>query len=380
MRVAFVDRKGAHAIWRLMHAIAESLIAAGDDVSIYRFDDGQQREPIATPEGCDVVDIAVPPKRWPWDVIIQQRAFTRSLTEQLRTVRPDVVHTNFCIPGSAARKVVHQRFQIPVVTTYHELYGSMNAINRFQLRATEPFADRLVYISRTVARSFGRSDVAPQAPESARHRVIYNGVDWRKISGISAQVTTTVPGRIVSAGRLMYVKGHDVLIRALPAIRAAIPHAHLELIGTGPEEKRLKDLAAGLNLSDHIQFRGWMDHEEVIREMASAQVLVMPSRATQEGFGLVLAESMACGTPVVASRIPVFEELVGTDGTLALLFEEAHPESLAEAVESTLEQESESRSRVERAQKLVETQYSLDSMTTNYRKLYKSLCAHVPVT
>jgi len=375
MKFVFTDRKGAQAIWGLVNHVAAALVARGDGVTFCRWDDGRQVEPPPVPAGVEVVDVAVPPKERIWHLVGQHRRFAEAFRPLLRRVRPDVVHTNFCVPGVAAR-VLAARQRVPViVSTQHETYRSMYPHYRWSVRLTEPQATAVVYVSRAVARSFGRS--APLASEIRdgrlpRHVVIPNGIDVAGIAASCKNAGHREPYKLVCSGRLVDVKGQDVLIRAMPRVAGQFPAVRLLMIGTGPRETTLVQLASSLGVSDQVDFTGWLPHDHVLREVATAAVAVVPSDA-QEGFGLVVAEAMACQTPIVASRIPVFEELLTEDGRCGLFFKKKSPESLSETICRVLSLPEGAAERAARARLRVAERFSADRMVGDYLRLYDSL-------
>jgi len=103
---------------------------------------------------------------------------------------------------------------------------------------------------------------------------------------------------IMFNGRLVPRKGADVLLQAYAALKPDLPDAGLSLAGYGPEEARLKALAASLNLSD-VCFAGHVKLDEMPGYYAGADVFVLPSWG--EPWGLVVNEAMACGLPVIAT-------------------------------------------------------------------------------
>ncbi len=92
-------------------------------------------------------------------------------------------------------------------------------------------------------------------------------------------------------------KGVDVTIRALPQIAQAIPEIKYLVIGRGDDQPRLAQLAADLGVSDRVVFAGFVATEDLVAHYRLADAYIMPS---QEGFGIVYLEAMACGIPVLA--------------------------------------------------------------------------------
>lgn len=133
---------------------------------------------------------------------------------------------------------------------------------------------------------------------------------------------------LVSVGDLIERKGQDIAIGALPAIEGA----RLILVGTGEDERHLRDLATDLGLADRVHFAGALSRDVLPLVLSAADVMVLPTRG--EGFANAWVEAIACGTPVVTSDVGGARELIAnnTAGRLAA----RNPESVAGAVNAVL--------------------------------------------
>lgn len=107
---------------------------------------------------------------------------------------------------------------------------------------------------------------------------------------------------VLFVGRLVPFKGVEVLLDAWPLVVRCLPRARLMIAGTGPLESKLRERAK--RICTDIRFLGYVDHGELGTVYSGADVVVLPSVEPQESFGMTLLESMACGTPVVASDLP----------------------------------------------------------------------------
>jgi glycosyltransferase involved in cell wall biosynthesis len=125
---------------------------------------------------------------------------------------------------------------------------------------------------------------------------------------------------LLSIGRLVWEKGHQDLLRAVALLRArGRDDMRIVIVGTGPEEKRLRGVMRDLGLEDVTELRGFVEHDELPRLYAQASALVLGSLAVpfwEEQFGLVLAEAMAAHVPVVAAASGAIPEVVGGSGML----------------------------------------------------------------
>ena len=112
---------------------------------------------------------------------------------------------------------------------------------------------------------------------------------------------------VVCVSRLMPRKGQDVLIKALPRIRAQVPDAALLLVGGGPQRDPLRTLAERMSMTDHVVITGSVPYATLPAHYAAGDVFAMPCRTRHlgldvEGLGIVYLEASAVGLPVVAGR------------------------------------------------------------------------------
>ncbi len=128
---------------------------------------------------------------------------------------------------------------------------------------------------------------------------------------------------ILSPGRLVWEKGHQDVIRALAALRRGIvqspvPAPRLLIVGSGPEEERLRRYADELGVGDRVELRASVPYDEMPALYARASCITLASLPLwwwEEQFGMVLAEALASGTPIVASSSGAIPEVAGPTGS-----------------------------------------------------------------
>ena len=113
---------------------------------------------------------------------------------------------------------------------------------------------------------------------------------------------------IGAVSRLRHEKGIDLLLEAFTFLIRSGEKAHLLLVGSGPDEKKLKDTIQTYELNSSVTFYGEAEWERAMQLMAIMDIVVVPSRF--EGFGLTAAEAMAAGKPVIASDTSGLKEVV----------------------------------------------------------------------
>ena len=101
------------------------------------------------------------------------------------------------------------------------------------------------------------------------------------------------------------------------------------MVGDGTDRSRLEQLTAELSITDRVNFVGVVSNDELLEHFVSCDVFVMPS--TQEGFGIVFAEAMACSKPVIAAKSRAIPEVV-SDGETGMLVDPERPEELQAAL------------------------------------------------
>jgi len=140
--------------------------------------------------------------------------------------------------------------------------------------------------------------------------------------------------RLASVGRLSTGKNVGAIISSIPALLADGFNVTLDIAGEGPEKGNLHALADSLHLAGRIRFRGNLDHRAVLAMLEHCDLFVFPTRV-REGFPKALIEAMACGLPVVATRVSVVPELLKSGA--GLLLEDGSPESISSAIRQAVD-------------------------------------------
>ena len=170
--------------------------------------------------------------------------------------------------------------------------------------------------------------------------VVNNGVNLETF-GLGRRDRSCLPAEtrdhrvILSVGRLVERKGHEMLISALPRILERVPDAHCVVVGDGPLAEQIKAKAAALGLMASCTFLGSVGMDRLIQLYRSCDLFALPCRTLPdgdtEGFGLVFLEANACGLPVVAGAAGGTVEAV-VDGETGLLVDGNDPAAIADAV------------------------------------------------
>lgn len=138
---------------------------------------------------------------------------------------------------------------------------------------------------------------------------------------------------LVYIGRVIEGKGIDALIRAVGLLRASGLVARLAVVGDGPIRPNLEQLAANLGIERQVNFLGRIPTASLVRTLKQSRVLALCSDSYIEGFGIVVAEGLACGKPVIVSNQP---PLVETAGGAGLAVPPGDPAAIASALQTLI--------------------------------------------
>jgi len=217
-------------------------------------------------------------------------------------------------------------------------YMGWRAVRRAMLKALND-ADFLIVNSEFTRRQYlerGVRDgqvffkVNPGVDTSLFHPEAGDPAEVRRRHGLGERPT------VISVARLVEWKGHDTVLRALPAIIAEVPDAMYLIVGDGPFRADLERLVARLGLRDRVVFAGFVPDSELPAYYRAADVLAVPSREVIEdipieGFGIVYVEAGACGLPVVGGRGGGTDESI-EDGVTGFRVDHGDPSAVADAV------------------------------------------------
>jgi glycosyltransferase involved in cell wall biosynthesis len=225
-----------------------------------------------------------------------------------------------------------------------------------------PLAEKIVLVSHETARDFINTTHLP--PKMVK--VIYNPIVSRKLLDDSKIIPdhkwfkmadTQV---ILAAGRLTAQKNFETLINAFLLVQKSRPSARLLILGEGEDRQHLEQLAKELGLQEVVHFQGFMINPYAF--MANSDLFVLCSR--WEGFGNVLVEAMACGTPVVSTDCPSGPAEILANGKYGELVPVGNAELLAKAIIRTLENPTNRNTLIQRAM-----DFSIDKILPQYLEI-----------
>ncbi|MBV6396435.1 MAG: Glycogen synthase [Anaerolineales bacterium] len=273
--------------------------------------------------------------------------------------RPDILHVHTPLPlllGIFAKLTLH----CPLVLSFHgtDYYRFRN--NRFLVRLAGWFVDHVICIAPGMKTEL--ENLLPGAPVS----YFPNGVD---LDLFSPDSTIQKKKQIVSVGRLFWQKGYPDLLSAIMRVFEKDPTYTMVIVGDGPLRAELEEIVARARLQERVEFTGVVSQAQVVRILRESELFVMAS--VSEGFPKALIEAMACGLPVVTTRVGACEDVV-KEAQCGIVVQPNAPDHLAGAIYEILASPA-LRQRYASQAVLASRKYAWQDQAEKVARLYKQL-------
>jgi rhamnosyl/mannosyltransferase len=181
------------------------------------------------------------------------------------------------------------------------------------------------------------------------------------------------PRVVLAVGRLVYYKGFEYLIQAMRFV-----NGKAVIIGDGPLREKLTRLAVSCGVADRVIFAGEKQRLDLLAHIHAADVFALPSIARSEAFGIVQIEAMACGKPVINTRLDSGVPSVSLDGITGITVPPADPDSLAGAINKLFEND-DLRSRYgEAGRTRVAQEFTIEKMAERTWQVYRRALESAP--
>jgi phosphatidylinositol alpha-1,6-mannosyltransferase len=306
-----------------------------------------------------------------WHGLAEYRRLVKTLLHLVRKERVTVLHVARCLPEGLAAWLMRWLLGRPYRVFVHgeELRTAAASRElRFWAKRVLAGAEGLIANSHNTARIL-EEEWQVALP---RITVLHPGVDTNRF--VPAPRDMAVRQRlgwgnrpvILAVGRLQERKGQDMLLRALPRVRCAVPDVLYVIVGEGERRGHLEQLVQELGLKGHVQFRGEPSDEELVACYQQCDLFVLPNREVQgdiEGFGMVLVEAQACGKPVIAGASGGTAETL-VKGKTGLVVDCRAPEPLAAAVTDLLTDDARRAAMGQAAAQWARTAFAWDRLAT----------------
>ncbi|MFN3689518.1 MAG: glycosyltransferase family 4 protein [Fimbriimonadales bacterium] len=294
---------------------------------------------------------------------------------------PILLHAHDWLVHPAAKALKH-RYKVPLIATIHATeYGRHGGIHSDLSRAINHLEWELSYEAWRVivCSDFMRAEVmhALNTPYD-KIVVLPNGIRAEKFqfefpeqarAAFRARFAELEQPLLFFVGRLVREKGVQILLQALPMIRAELPRARAVIVGGGLRA-HLEEFVRFCHLEQAVHFTGFIPDADLLRLYRVADVAVYPS--LYEPFGIVALEAMAAGTPVVVSDAGGLKEVVRHEET-GIVTWAGNPESLAWGVLRVLQDPVAARRRAQNALKSVQREFNWTRIAQQTLRVYQQV-------
>ena len=253
--------------------------------------------------------------------LLQRLWSIRQQFSHRQLLQPDAINLHFALYGVPLLDALPRH--IPVTFNFH---GPWALESQWEGASKKSVLFKR-WVERSVYQRCDRFIVLSKAFGEILHQEY--GISWEKIYVIPGGVDTQhfqpsltrqqareklhwSPDRFIlfTPRRLVHRMGLDKLLLALAQVKQAYPDVYLAIAGKGPLKADLEQQTKELELQNHVQFLGFLPDADLPIAYQAADLTIMPSQSL-EGFGLVLVESLACGTPVVCTPVGGMPEVIG---------------------------------------------------------------------
>lgn len=289
-----------------------------------------------------------------------------------RVSRCDLVHLHHPFPLGELSALSFGRGVKTVFTWYSAIVRQ-----RLLARAYRPFLERILEQADAIILIFPGAERSSETLAKYAHKchVIPPGIEISAydleddLRERSAALRQRYGGNLVLfAGRLVYYKGLQHLIAAMPSVDGT-----LLVVGDGPLREQLGDQAVELKVSDRVHFLGKLDDQELKAAFHACDVFTLPSTHPSEAFGMVQLEAMVCRKPVVNTNVPTGVPYVSLDGETGITVEVGSPQLLAAALQKLLGDAQLGRTYGENGRARVLREFTVQKMAERTFELYETV-------
>ena len=294
-----------------------------------------------------------------------------ALSRLMKKEKIKILHTHGYF-GSTFGRLAAILGRVPVIIAHvHSTYYGYNKRNILIERFLSFFTDKIVCVSVAVQKFI----LEVEGINEKKTLVIYNGIEEpntyetelnvnRKSFDISDSDIV-----VITVASLTPHKGHGVLIDAMHVLTQKYQNLKLLIVGDGPLRNDLAEYVKGLELTRNVVFTGL--RKDIYWLLRLSDIFVLPS-LEREGLGMAIIEAMACGLPVIGTRLGGIPEVIEEKAN-GLLCTPGNPEELAAAIEKLI---NDNKVRVEMGQvgrKIYEEKFTVVKMVENIESLYNEL-------
>ena len=372
-------------IARVVHDLSKRLIKDGHEVTVVTYRDNADVPEYENDKGVNVYRVdnyMIHPNNFiDWIMQLNFNMLSKATEIINKEGGFDVIHAHDWLVTYAA-KSLKNAYDIPIVATIHATEAGRNSgihdetqryINDTEWLLTYEATEVIVnsnYMKNEIQRLFGlpfdKINVIPNGINLSNFTGIERDYDFRRQYAMDNEKI------ILYVGRLVYEKGVQHLIAAMPKILSNYNDAKLIIAGRGGMMDELRAEASNLGLNDKIYFTGYLNSKQVQKMYKCADVAVFPS--TYEPFGIVALEAMLAGVPTVVSDVGGLDEIVthGVDGMKSYA---GNANSIADSVLTVLYDKQLAAAMAKKAKQKVKDQFNWEKIAQDTHFTYeKAIC------
>jgi len=290
----------------------------------------------------------------------------------VRHTKAEIIHAHWSLPQGLIGLTCKRLLGIPCITTVHgsDVYGLKNslftALNSLVIKHSDVCTVNSTATALKAREISHREDIEiiPMGFDPGR----FKGGRREDRDGDRHEKTLLYVGRLIDS------KGVDYLIKAIPLVVKRFPRSKLVLVGDGPQKANLVRLSKDLGIGEKVLFAGKVPQERLPEYYSLARAFVLPSivnkRGETEGLGLVLLEAMACGTPVIGSKVGGIPDII-RDGETGLLARPADHIDLANKIITLLSEGNLGKRLSSRALHYVRDNFSWGKIADRFIGIYE---------
>ncbi|MCX6807173.1 MAG: glycosyltransferase family 4 protein [Candidatus Berkelbacteria bacterium] len=304
------------------------------------------------------------------------------LFSSVSNLRLDIIHTQHIFLMGGVGQLLAKKLNIPTVHTYHTMMTEythyvpikifQGLIKKFIISRSRNFCNRA---DKIIVPSSPIIDILKSYGVKKLIEVLPTGIDLTNFNKLSSKERRTILKKykipaekevVLFVGRLAQEKNLDFLIECFKDIITTYQNVHLILVGSGPYQENLKSKIKSLKLENHITLTGFLERPQTNKLFGAADIFAFPSITDTQG--IVLAESMASSTPVVAINQLGPKDIIkdGQDGFLVSLNKKEFSDKILRLLK-----DKKLRQKFSRQAKIDAKRFSIENCTDKLIKLYE---------